>query len=197
MEILWGSAIVGGIAACIVVLAANRATRLLSCPRCGEVLGDRKLPSKTRQQFLWGGWTCPCCGCDVDRNRVERQAPTIGCQELASFLESFLSTKRSVRDIFRRPWLIVTEPQTLVNQPWTLVVVFATVGPLATACLGASEGSVEGLGRAVEGALVGGFVGFVMASFVGIVFACVAWLARAGILHLLRLPGRESRSGNS
>ncbi|VUT24461.1 MAG: hypothetical protein MASP_00512 [Candidatus Methanolliviera sp. GoM_asphalt] len=36
------------------------------CPRCGEKSSFIRKPT-SRQQFLWGGWTCPKCGCEVDK----------------------------------------------------------------------------------------------------------------------------------
>jgi hypothetical protein len=37
-----------------------------SCPRCHEPLSQLRLP-KTRTEFLWGGITCPRCGCSSDK----------------------------------------------------------------------------------------------------------------------------------
>jgi hypothetical protein len=36
------------------------------CPRCGTALPFVRKPSSV-QQGLWGGWTCPACGCKVDK----------------------------------------------------------------------------------------------------------------------------------
>jgi len=37
-----------------------------SCPRCGTRLPMIRKPA-TREEALWGGWTCPQCGCQVDK----------------------------------------------------------------------------------------------------------------------------------
>ena len=38
----------------------------LNCPRCGTPLPTIRKPS-SMQEMLWGGWTCPACGCKVDK----------------------------------------------------------------------------------------------------------------------------------
>jgi hypothetical protein len=48
------------------------------CPRCGRVLGDKRPGRRTWTQVLWGGWTCPSCGCDVDRFGKERKVVDAG-----------------------------------------------------------------------------------------------------------------------
>jgi transposase-like protein len=43
------------------------------CPRCGaDMPVIRKAAS--RQEVLWGGWTCAKCGCKVDKYGQERAA---------------------------------------------------------------------------------------------------------------------------
>lgn len=37
-----------------------------NCPRCGTVLPAIRKPA-SMQQVLWGGSTCPNCGCKVDK----------------------------------------------------------------------------------------------------------------------------------
>ena len=79
---IWESAktgaIVGGIGgvigAYLTVRKANQALRELPCPECGSVLGDNKPGKRTYQQTFWGGWTCPGCGCDVDRHGKRRES---------------------------------------------------------------------------------------------------------------------------
>lgn len=44
----------------------------LPCPECHQVRGNKKSGKMTMQQVLWGGWTCPTCGCDVARNGNQR-----------------------------------------------------------------------------------------------------------------------------
>lgn len=41
------------------------------CPRCGTPLPTIRTPSSWRE-MLWGGWTCPQCGCKVDKYGRER-----------------------------------------------------------------------------------------------------------------------------
>jgi hypothetical protein len=36
------------------------------CPRCGEQMPAVRIPDGL-QQLLWGGWTCPKCGCRMDK----------------------------------------------------------------------------------------------------------------------------------
>lgn len=36
------------------------------CPKCKEKLPILREP-KSAKQFLWGGWTCHRCGCEVDK----------------------------------------------------------------------------------------------------------------------------------
>jgi hypothetical protein len=79
--------VVAGLAVGIIFLIANRftvgvifliANRLKlfparKCPRCGEELPQIRKPAN-RRQLLWGGWTCPKCGCEADaRGREVRQ----------------------------------------------------------------------------------------------------------------------------
>jgi hypothetical protein len=44
-----------------------------NCPRCGTKLPMIRKPS-SKEETLWGGWTCPNCGCKVDRYGRERAA---------------------------------------------------------------------------------------------------------------------------
>lgn len=37
-----------------------------SCPRCSAILPFWRWP-RTLRQALFGGWTCPTCGAEVDR----------------------------------------------------------------------------------------------------------------------------------
>ena len=37
-----------------------------NCPRCGAALPMVRTPSSV-SEGLWGGWTCPKCGCNVDK----------------------------------------------------------------------------------------------------------------------------------
>ena len=38
----------------------------MCCPRCGEKSPSIRKPMSLRQ-VLWGGWTCPKCGCEIDK----------------------------------------------------------------------------------------------------------------------------------
>lgn len=40
--------------------------RVPDCPQCGEKLNPARVP-RSFKQALWGGWTCPQCGCDLDK----------------------------------------------------------------------------------------------------------------------------------
>ena len=42
------------------------ACRGIHCPRCGTRLPMIRKPASS-EQMLWGGWTCPNCGCKVDK----------------------------------------------------------------------------------------------------------------------------------
>lgn len=37
-----------------------------NCPSCGNTLPCVRVPSSF-SQIMWGGWTCPKCGCEIDR----------------------------------------------------------------------------------------------------------------------------------
>lgn len=42
------------------------------CPRCHEVSPNKASQVMTLKQICYGGWTCPKCRCDVDRDGNER-----------------------------------------------------------------------------------------------------------------------------
>ena len=44
-----------------------------SCPRCGTRSPMIRKPASA-EEALWGGWTCPNCGCKVDKYGRERTA---------------------------------------------------------------------------------------------------------------------------
>lgn len=64
--------IIGGIVAAIYVARMNIKMRARPCPRCHQVLGNKQPAARSVKQILVGGWTCPACGCDVDRHGKER-----------------------------------------------------------------------------------------------------------------------------
>jgi hypothetical protein len=44
-----------------------------TCPRCGHPLPMIRKPS-SKEETLWGGWTCQNCGAKVDKYGHERPA---------------------------------------------------------------------------------------------------------------------------
>ena len=44
-----------------------------NCPRCGTPMPVIRKPT-SMEEGLWGGWTCPKCGCKVDKYGRERSA---------------------------------------------------------------------------------------------------------------------------
>ena len=36
------------------------------CPKCNERMPAMRIPEGLHQ-ILWGGWTCPRCGCQMDK----------------------------------------------------------------------------------------------------------------------------------
>lgn len=36
------------------------------CPGCNEPMPQVRIPD-TLHQLMWGGWTCPKCGCRMDK----------------------------------------------------------------------------------------------------------------------------------
>jgi len=65
------AALVGGMCAVIAVLAVGLLSPQRKCPECATPLPKVRKPMN-RQQALWGGWTCPKCGIDVDRKGRKR-----------------------------------------------------------------------------------------------------------------------------
>ena len=62
MERVLVSAVVGGVVGAIAVVLWALLQPKRSCPDCGT----------HKQQAMWGGWTCPNCGCDIDRKGNKR-----------------------------------------------------------------------------------------------------------------------------
>ena len=48
----------------------------VNCPRCNQLMPVIRIPAN-RRQLLWGGWTCPNCGCEMDKygKSVESSSP--------------------------------------------------------------------------------------------------------------------------
>ena len=67
---LWGSAPIVVAIVIGVVLVIRAAASRKTCPRCTAALPPLRRPASVRQ-MLWGGWTCPSCGCEMDRRGRE------------------------------------------------------------------------------------------------------------------------------
>ena len=52
----------------LVIYGSTRGKHLPtpSCPECGWELRVIRKPT-TIKQVIWGGWTCPVCGCQIDK----------------------------------------------------------------------------------------------------------------------------------
>lgn len=66
--ILLGALTGGGI---VLVFALFRPKP--TCPDCGTVLPSFRRPANA-EQAVHGGWTCPKCGIEIDRNGNKRSA---------------------------------------------------------------------------------------------------------------------------
>jgi hypothetical protein len=53
---------IGGVIAAMMIAGTGRKI----CPRCAAELPQYRRPTSLKQA-LWGGWTCPNCGCESDR----------------------------------------------------------------------------------------------------------------------------------
>lgn len=65
-------AVAGGLAVGVIGLLIPRR----KCPDCAIPFPRIRIPANARQA-MWGGFTCPKCGCEVDRNgrKVPPAAP--------------------------------------------------------------------------------------------------------------------------
>jgi predicted RNA-binding Zn-ribbon protein involved in translation (DUF1610 family) len=70
----------------------------VSCPRCATQLDYVRRP-QSRSQALWGGYTCPKCGCEVDKWGREIAAP------VGSKLASPVTEKKGPPTTFLRLFL--------------------------------------------------------------------------------------------
>jgi len=67
-EIIGGAiigAVVGGMVGLVLVVVALL-KKPKPCAHCGAPAPKIRKPAN-RRQMLWGGWTCPECGCEMDR----------------------------------------------------------------------------------------------------------------------------------
>ena len=134
--------------------------------------------------MLWGGWTCPNCGCDVDRHGMERNhAEEVVCRRerigTRSLLDDVLSTEHTFRDVIHRPYLLILEPQIFLAKPWLVVILFGLTGLLLGFAGAIQQGATGGIGGIIGRCLGLGFVGFVIASVCGGIFAAILWLVRS------------------
>jgi hypothetical protein len=60
-----GGALGGAIGGVVGVMLIGGEGRR-ACPRCATALPQTRKPASLKQA-LWGGWTCPNCGCEADR----------------------------------------------------------------------------------------------------------------------------------
>jgi hypothetical protein len=63
---------IGGVVVVLAFLVRSLVGGPVKCPNCAEPMPTIRKP-KNRRQALWGGWTCPKCGCELDRRgrRIE------------------------------------------------------------------------------------------------------------------------------
>ena len=62
----WVAGGVCGLVAGLMVLVNALTQKPLCCPVCDEPLPKMRPPA-SRRQLLWGGWTCVCCGAELDK----------------------------------------------------------------------------------------------------------------------------------
>ena len=58
---MWGTIGIFVVLLCLILLQPQRV-----CPDCGKLLPKFRRPKSAREMWK-GGWTCPNCGCEVDR----------------------------------------------------------------------------------------------------------------------------------
>lgn len=58
--------VVGGVVGGFIAVVYMMRNAPRECPKCGAALPRFRMPSNSRQA-LWGGWSCPQCGCKIDR----------------------------------------------------------------------------------------------------------------------------------
>jgi uncharacterized protein with PIN domain len=73
--VTFGALAIGMVLVVYGTVAKNRwaiSLEEVSCPRCNKLLPKVRKPRSLRES-MWGGWTCPNCGVEVDK--WGRQAP--------------------------------------------------------------------------------------------------------------------------
>jgi hypothetical protein len=69
---LWQVSLAAGIvSAAIAVAVVGWLAPHRRCPKCSRHLPKLRRPTN-RDEALHGGWTCPGCGCRIDRHGRER-----------------------------------------------------------------------------------------------------------------------------
>jgi hypothetical protein len=67
------TAVVVSVVVVVILMMAARNRR--SCPRCSTEMPMLRRPTSAKQA-LWGGWSCPSCGQEMDRRgRAIGQGP--------------------------------------------------------------------------------------------------------------------------
>jgi hypothetical protein len=64
-------ALVGAVAGGLAVIVFALLSPARKCPDCGTPLPKFRTPQSPKQA-MWGGWTCPKCGIDIDRKGNKR-----------------------------------------------------------------------------------------------------------------------------
>ena len=54
----------------LLIIAIGLTQKPKHCPKCNTLLPKVRKPKNIRQA-LWGGGTCPNCGCEVNRKGIE------------------------------------------------------------------------------------------------------------------------------
>jgi predicted RNA-binding Zn-ribbon protein involved in translation (DUF1610 family) len=49
----------------------------VDCPKCGQRMPTLRVP-ESLHELMWGGWTCPNCGCEMDKWGKPRNAEDEG-----------------------------------------------------------------------------------------------------------------------
>ncbi|MBN1981623.1 MAG: hypothetical protein JW795_08835 [Chitinivibrionales bacterium] len=66
MDTIITNALIAGLVAGVVVLLIGLLAPAKYCPDCKKKLPKFRKPASTKQS-AFGGWTCPHCGCEINR----------------------------------------------------------------------------------------------------------------------------------